>query len=91
MLGMAEEFEVKWKLEQLLKREGISLHRLHQEIKEWVPRSSLYRYYGHQPKQVPLELLGFILWGLERIKGRRFQVADVLKYRSRSRENCPQE
>jgi hypothetical protein len=90
MQGMAEAFEVKWKLDQLLKREGVTLYRLHQEIKEWVPRSSLYRYYGPQPKQVPLELLGFILWGLERIRGRRFQVADVLEYWSRSPENRPQ-
>lgn len=80
---------MEWTLEQLLKREEVSLYRLHQEIQDWVPKSSLYRYYGRQPKQVPLELVGLILWGLERISGKQFQVGDVIQYRRRSPENCP--
>ena len=75
-------FIVHWKLGKLLKAEGVSVYRLDQELAKQVGRSTLYRWSKAEsaPDRPDLEALGWVLWGLEQITGKRYLVTDILDY-----------
>ena len=73
-------FEVRWKLPELLEREGITVYKLMLELNKKVSRSTLYRWTQGVPERPDLEAIGWILWALKELTGKRFNVTDLLDY-----------
>ena len=72
--------QVRWKLPALLQQERVSIYRLDQELAKRVSRTTLYKWGSAPgPKHIDPEVMGWILWGLERITGRRYKVEDLLE------------
>lgn len=70
---------INWKLPEVLQREGVSIYRLDQELSKRVSRSTLYKWGGEPgPKQIDPEVMGWILWGLARITGKRYEFQDLV-------------
>jgi hypothetical protein len=72
---------IRWKFPDLLLQEGISVYRLNQEIGKQVGRTTLYAWSQEAPKRVDTAVLAWVLWGLQQITGRRFEVGDLIEYR----------
>lgn len=71
--------QVRWKLPEVLEREGISIYRLDQELAKRVSRTTLYKWGSKTgPKQVDPEVMGWVLWGLQRITGHKYRLQDLL-------------
>ncbi len=75
-----ENVRIKWKLPELLQREGVTVYRLQQELAKGVSRGVLYKWSNAPPKLMDLEVMARVLWGLEQITGKRFEISDVLEY-----------
>lgn len=71
--------KVTWKFRELLEREGVSVYRLHQELAKQVSRTALYNWYQQAPKRLDVEVVAWVLWGLRRITGKTYSVADLLE------------
>lgn len=79
---MTEPF-LKWKLDDLLEREQVTVYALNQRLAEAgrsVSRTTLYRLASEQPERIDLEVAGRVLWGLEQLTGKHYDVADLLEY-----------
>lgn len=76
---------VKWKLDNILERERVTVYALNQRLAEAgrsVSRTTLYRLANEQPERIDLEVVGRVLWGLEQLTGKRYDVTDVFEYAS---------
>ena len=74
---------LRWKLDNLLKREQVTVYALNQRLAEAgrsVSRTTLYRLANEQPERIDLEVAGRVLWGLEQLTGRHYTVTDLLEY-----------
>lgn len=78
---MEKPFSIHWKLGELLEREGVSVYRLNQELNQRVSRNTLYRWASEMPDRPDLETLGWVMWGIEQITGKSYQLSDILEYR----------
>lgn len=79
---MTEPF-LKWKLDDLLEREQVTVYALNQRLAEAgrsVSRTTLYRLASEQPERIDLEVAGRVLWGLEQLTGKHYTVSDLLEY-----------
>ncbi len=79
---MTEPF-LKWKLDDLLEREQVTVYALNQRLAEEgrsVSRTTLYRLASEQPERIDLEIAGRVLWGLEQLTGKHYAVSDLLEY-----------
>ena len=79
---MTEPF-LKWKLDDLLEREQVTVYALNQRLAEEgrsVSRTTLYRLASEQPERIDLEVAGRVLWGLEQLTGKHYDVSDLLEY-----------
>lgn len=70
---------LRWKLAQLLDAEGITVYQLHQTIKPHVSSNTLYSWSKRAPKLLDPEKLTWVLWGLERLTGKRFVLSDLIE------------
>lgn len=80
--GMSEPL-LKWKLNDLLESEKVTVYALNQRLAEAgrsVSRNTLYRLASEQPERIDLEVAGRVLWGLEQLTGRHYTVTDLLEY-----------
>lgn len=64
---------------EILRREGVSVYRLHQELSKKVSRATLYKWGTEGPKSIDPQVLGWVLWGLERMTGKRYILQDLLE------------
>ncbi len=72
--------QIRWKLPAILQQEQVSIYRLDQELAKRVSRTTLYKWGSAPgPKQIDPEVMGWVLWGLERITGTRYKVEDLLE------------
>lgn len=74
---------LKWKLNNLLEREHVTVYALNQRLAEAghsVSRTTLYRLASEQPERIDLEVAGRVLWGLEQLTGKHYDVSDLLEY-----------
>lgn len=71
---------IAWKLPDLLKQEGITVYSLNKAIGGNVPRETLYRWSRKGPERIDAQVLAWVLWGLQQITGRRFEVGDLIEY-----------
>ncbi|MEX2535439.1 MAG: hypothetical protein WD273_07520 [Trueperaceae bacterium] len=79
------EPRLKWKLDPLLEREGVSVYALNKKLVEAgksVSRTTLYRLACQQPERIDLEVAGRVLWGLEQLTGRHFDIAELIEYQA---------
>ncbi len=82
--GMSEPV-VKWKLDSLLEQADVTVYALNQRLAEAgrsVSRTTLYRLANEQPERIDLEVVGRVLWGLEQLTGKHYDVTDVFEYAS---------
>jgi hypothetical protein len=70
---------IKWKLGEVLEREGLTVYRLHQELSENVSRNTLYRLSNEQPERIELSITANILKALERLSGKSYGITDLLE------------
>jgi hypothetical protein len=82
---MSASLHVRWKLPEILRREGVSVYRLNQELAKKVSRATLYKWGTKRPKSIDPQVLGWVLWGLERITGKRYTLQDLLEVNVPSR------
>lgn len=83
---------IRWKLDDLLEREQVTVYALNQRLAEAgrsVSRTTLYRLASEQPERIDLEVAGRILWGLEQLTGKHYTVTDLLEY-GPDDDNIPQ-
>jgi hypothetical protein len=74
---------LRWKLNDLLTQEQVSVYALNQRLAEAgrsVSRTTLYRLANEQPERIDLEVAGRVLWGLEQLTGKHYSVSDLLEY-----------
>ncbi len=74
---------LKWKLNDILTDEQVSVYALNQRLVEAgrsVSRTTLYRLASEQPERIDLEVAGRVLWGLEQLTGKHYTVTDLLEY-----------
>lgn len=74
---------LRWKLNDILIGERVSVYALNQRLVEagqGVSRTTLYRLASEQPERIDLEVAGRVLWGLEQITGKHYAVNDLLEY-----------
>lgn len=74
---------LKWKLNNLLAGERVSIYALNRRLVEAgrsVSRTTLYRLANEQPERIDLEVAGRVLWGLEQLTGKHYTVTDLLEY-----------
>ena len=76
--------EVDWKFKTLLDREGVTVYALAKKLAasmdEPLSIRTLYRWANTVPNNPSLEGIVWVLWGLEELTGKTFQVSDVLEY-----------
>lgn len=77
---MERPFGIKWKLGELLEREGATLAQLEEVLGDFVGGDTLRGWLGGRPERVELEAFGYLLWGLSRLSGREYRLEDVLEY-----------
>ncbi|CAN5589269.1 hypothetical protein BH24DEI1_BH24DEI1_05140 [soil metagenome] len=77
---MEKPFGIKWKLAELLEREGATAAQLAETIAEHVAAETLRGWLSGRPEAVELSALGYLLWGLSQLSGRQYTVEDVLEY-----------
>jgi len=73
---------LKWKLGELLEREGVTVYALNRDLlehKQGVSRTTLYRLASEQPEKIDLKVTARILAGLERLTGKQYEVWDLLE------------
>lgn len=83
---------LKWKLNDLLKRERVTVYALNQHLTEAgrsVSRTTLYRLASEQPERIDLEVAGRVLWGLEQLTGKHYTVTDLLEYDAAENDAAP--
>ena len=77
--------ELAWKFKSLLDREDVTVYALAKKLAEEmdVPLSlrTLYRWSNTVPNNPNLDGIAWVLWGLEELTGKAFQISDVLEYR----------
>ncbi len=74
---------LRWKLNDILTDEQVSVYALNQRLVEAgrsVSRTTLYRLASEQPERIDLEVAGRVLWGLEQLTGKHYTVTDLLEY-----------
>ncbi len=74
---------LKWKLNDILTDEQVSVYALNQRLIEAgraVSRTTLYRLASEQPERIDLEVAGRVLWGLKQLTGKHYTVTDLLEY-----------
>ncbi len=74
---------LRWKLNDILTDEQVSVYALNQRLVEagrGVSRTTLYRLASKQPERIDLEVAGRVLWGLEQLTGKHYTVTDLLEY-----------
>lgn len=75
---------VKWKFRALLDQEGVTVYALAKklagEMDEPLSIRTLYRWSNSTPSNPSLEGIVWVLWGLEEITGKSYQISDVLEY-----------
>lgn len=77
---MEEPFAIRWKLNELLQREGVSADWLQQELAEQVPREILDGWFQACPERLELAAMGWVLWALSQNTGREYRLSDLLDY-----------
>jgi hypothetical protein len=77
---MVSPFELVWKLPQTLESHGLSAYKLEQQLVGKVSRTTVYRYVREVPGGVNLETIGWMLWALEELTGKSFELTDILEY-----------
>lgn len=73
------EFQVKWKLRGLLKREGITPYALKNHLGARVSQPTVYAYVNDPPGKPDLRVLGSLLQGVRELSGKDLELADVLE------------
>lgn len=84
---------LKWKLNNLLERERVTVYALNQRLAEAgrsVSRTTLYRLASEQPERIDLAVAGRVLWGLEQLTGKHYTVTDLLEYDDAESTTPPQ-
>lgn len=74
---------LRWKLNDILIGERVSVYALNQRLVEagrGVSRTTLYRLASEQPERIDLAVAGRVLWGLEQLTGKHYTVTDLLEY-----------
>jgi len=74
---------IRWKLPDLLKQERVTANELAVTINEQLgtklARNAVYRI-AKDPKRPDLETMAVVIAALERITGKRFEIADLMEY-----------
>ena len=82
---MTPSFKIDWKLKTLLDREGVTVYALAKKLAESTDEplhiTTLYRWANEVPSNPSLKRIGWVLWGLEELTGKTFQIGDVIEYR----------
>ena len=77
--------KVDWKFRALLEREGVTVYalakKLAQSMDEPLSIRTLYRWSNTVPSNPSLEGVVWVLWGLEELTGKTYEIGDVLEYR----------
>lgn len=76
---MNEPFKLRWKLPELLEREGISVYRLAQELNKKVSRGTLYRWTRGVPDRPDIEAIGWVLWAIKTMSGKVYSISDLVE------------
>ncbi len=77
---MIAEPQVRWKLPEVLEREGISIDQLNQELAKRVSRATLDKWGSATgPKRLDPEVVGWVLWALRRLTGKPYELSDLLE------------
>lgn len=81
---MALPFAVDWKLRALLERERVTVYALAKKLEDSMEEplhiTTLYRWTSATPGNPNFEGIGWVLWALEEITGKSYQISDVLEY-----------
>lgn len=70
---------LRWRLAQVLDAEGITVYQLHQIVKPHVSSNTLYSWSKRAPKLLDPEKLAWVLWGLARLTGKPYVLADLIE------------
>ena len=77
-------FEIKWKFKALLDQEGVTVYALTKKLAERMDQPlhsrTLYRWTSDAPGSPNFEGIGWVLWALEELTGKTFQISDILEY-----------
>ena len=80
--------QVRWKLGEYLKENGLTAYKLARALPD-VREPTVYRLASAKaPRSVNLDLLGRVLSGLSQLQGRRVEVGEVLEVQQERREAC---
>ena len=79
----------RWKLPELLEREGVTPYRLHKDIEESAEgkasRNTIYRWSNELPDTLDVALLMSVIEALRKRTGKGVQVSDLLEYEEEGR------
>ena len=71
---------VRWRLNEFLEENDLTVYRLHQELQGRVSKTGLYKVTRGETSGVDFELLAHVLGALERLLDKRVEIEDVLLY-----------
>lgn len=69
-----------WKFRELLKREGVSVYRLHRALGDTDSDDTLYRWARRRPVLFDLRRAERILLALSRLTGKRYRLSDLVEF-----------
>lgn len=72
---------VRWRLHEFLEENGLSVYRLHAELKGQMSRTGLYKITRGETQRVDFASLASILEALEKLTGKSVTLQDVLTYK----------
>jgi hypothetical protein len=75
---MTKPFRVSWKLPTLLKEAQVDLLELEAALGSKVP--DLHAWAEACPETLGADALGWLLWGLGKVTGREYALADLLDF-----------
>jgi len=71
---------LRWKLPEILESERITAYRLATTLRpHGIGQNTVYRWVREPQESIKLDTLALVLWGLQQITGRRFEVG-VIEY-----------
>ncbi|AFV76710.1 hypothetical protein Theos_1686 [Thermus oshimai JL-2] len=73
--------EVRWRLKEVLNREGVSAYALAKALAGKVAPNTVYALARGQTKRPDLEALAWVIWALRGLTGKEYGVGDLLEYR----------
>ena len=71
---------VRWRLNEFLEENDLTVYRLHQELQGRVSKTGLYKVTRGETSGVDFELLAHVLGALEHLLNRRVEIGDILLY-----------